>query len=317
MKTTGKLVLVGFFLICLLLLFSFTKPVIACPCPDCPPCYESTGPPDCECVCNEECCENSDCGDPYCYNCNDNCGCECWYEVISVTPNKDCACVNCDVTFSVELDPPDWWWYCECVEWSGGCTPATQDGGCWFTTRWDTPGTKTVTACVCDGASCDSNQVTICDPVTQVCCDGSCCDKVWTKETHTAINESCPSVADCKEEGCDGVEVTVRPSYDSCLNVGVGTGEHCECNETLQVVGYDYTCEENWDWSRMTWCLAQGVWCVAECFLFMDPAGCANCLAGIEDCCDSSPCSFCDFLESCDPSYPEEIKKNKFTDFGC
>jgi len=119
--------------------------------------------------------------------------------------------------------------------------------------------------------------------------------------------------------GCDGVEVTVRPSYDSCLNVGVGTGEHCECNETLQVVGYDYTCEEDWDWTRLLSCAAQCVCCAFECLVApVDPAACANCIAGLEmDCCDSNPCHICDFLESCDPSYPEEIKKYKFTDFGC
>jgi hypothetical protein len=74
---------------------------------------------------------------------------------------------------------------------------------------------------------------------TQKCCNGECCAKVWTKETHTAINESCPSVADCYEPGvgCDGTIVTQQQSYDSCLNVGVGLGEHCECNDGMQVVG--------------------------------------------------------------------------------
>jgi hypothetical protein len=84
----------------------------------------------------------------------------------------------------------------------------------------------------------------------------------------------------------------------------------------MQVVGYRYTCVEDWDWGRMAWCLARGAWCVAECYLFQDPAGCANCLAGTSDCCDSIPCRLCDFLMSCDPYYPEEIKSEVFTDFG-
>jgi hypothetical protein len=50
------------------------------------------------------------------------------------------------------------------VDWSGGGTPASQDGGCTFTTNWDTIGVKTVTASIDNTNGCSSSkekQVTI------------------------------------------------------------------------------------------------------------------------------------------------------------
>jgi len=159
---------------------------------------------------------------------------------------------------------------------------------------------------VCDG-----------DP-NKSCCEGSCCDKVWTKETHTAIDESCPTVADCAELGCDGIKVTDQQSYDSCLNVGVGEGEHCECNEEEQVVGKKYTCEEDWDWSMMATCAFEAAICFFQCVgAYADPASCSDCLGMLQlECCGGDTCHICDFLESCDPLYPEDIKKPVFINFG-
>jgi hypothetical protein len=50
------------------------------------------------------------------------------------------------------------------VDWSGGGTPASQDGGCTFTTNWDTSGVKTVTASIDNTNGCSSSkekQVTV------------------------------------------------------------------------------------------------------------------------------------------------------------
>ena len=118
--------------------------------------------------------------------------------------------------------------------------------------------------------------------------------------------------------GCDGTKITVSDSYESCLNVGVGEGEHCECNDEMQVVGYDYTCQEDWDWSMMASCAFEAVLCFFQCVgAYADPASCADCLAGLElDCCGGDTCHICDFLESCDPLYPEDIKKPVFINFG-
>ena len=118
--------------------------------------------------------------------------------------------------------------------------------------------------------------------------------------------------------GCDGTIVTQQQSYDSCLNVGVGSGEHCECNEEEQVVGKKYTCQEDWDWSMMASCAFEAVLCFFQCVgVYADPASCADCLGMLElDCCGGDTCHICDFLESCEPLYPEEIKDNVFTDFG-
>ena len=203
---------------------------------------------------------------------------------------------------------------------------------------WDT---ITITVPVCNSDNCewcvDGECVSLCDPdncetcvdgeckvcggnPNQKCCNGSCCDKVWTTETHTAINESCPSVADCYEPGvgCDGTKVTVSQSYESCLNVGVGLGEHCECNEEEQVVGYNYTCQEDWDWSMMVSCAFEAALCAIQCVgAYADPASCSDCLGTLElDCCGGDTCHICDFLESCEPTNAKEIKDNVFTDFG-
>ncbi len=58
----------------------------------------------------------------------------------ALSASPEVACVGCDVTFTATAEK------CSCVNWSGGGDPATQEGGCTFTTHWDTPGTKTVTA---------------------------------------------------------------------------------------------------------------------------------------------------------------------------
>jgi hypothetical protein len=76
-------------------------------------------------------------------------------EMDSVTSNKASACVGCDITFTATTDPTG---YEDDVEWSGGGEPATGSGAT-FTTHWDTSGTKTVTAELCDSE--ESKQVTI------------------------------------------------------------------------------------------------------------------------------------------------------------
>jgi hypothetical protein len=117
---------------------------------------------------------------------------------------------------------------------------------------------------------------------------------------------------------CDGIRVTDQPSYDSCLNVGVGPGEHCECNEEEQRVGWQYSCLEDWDWSLMLECGAECVCCAITCLgSAADPASCSDCLMNLQlDCCGGETCHMCDFLESCDPTNPQEIRENVFINFG-
>lgn len=151
------------------------------------------------------------------------------------------------------------------------------------------------------------------------CCDGSCCNKVWTKQTIGSSIEPC---SDCEyipgQHMCDGT-TTELESYEKCLNVGVGQGgEHCDCHQSMQVVGYTYQCMIHYDVGKMAWCLLQGTWCAAECYFLRDPVGCANCLAGV-DCC-GGPCEQCDFVLECkkDPfSYGVEVKRLVFLSFGC
>jgi hypothetical protein len=149
------------------------------------------------------------------------------------------------------------------------------------------------------------------------CCDGSCCNKDWTKETEPEMAETCGS-CNSSTGYCTGMIVN-RQSYEKCKNVGDGGGEHCQCNETMQVVGYIYLCNENWDVSKLLECATMTGFCAAVCVYTMDPELCADCLleAGAE-CCDGE-CEVCDFVEECYPFEDalNEIQDLVFTGFGC
>lgn len=124
----------------------------------------------CQCVDNDSLCsgccrcqncscvpDDSKCGDPDCWDCDNNCDCQCDITINSVS-SDDYACVGCDVTFTANVTGS-----CSCVDWSGGGDPASASGTCSFTTHWDTPGTKTVTASP-DCGSSEQKQVTIAAP---------------------------------------------------------------------------------------------------------------------------------------------------------
>jgi hypothetical protein len=168
----------------------------------------------------------------------------------------------------------------------------------------------------CEGNG-SGNCISSCNP-NQKCCNGACCDKVWIKKTIPAINQNCPSCVG--NAGCAGNNCKIASSYDECSNVGVGSGEHCQCNSQEQTIGYIYHCVNNFDVSKLLWCALKGTWCAAVCIETMSPSMCANCLAGASvDCCDG-PCELCDFIESCDPDTAEDmepVKANVFTGFGC
>lgn len=108
-------------------------------------------------------------------------------------------------------------------------------------------------------------------------------------------------------------------SYMKCLNVGVGKGEYCKCNQAVVVVGYYYNrCLENFDVGKLLWCALRGGWCYAVCIATMSASSCANCLAGASnDCCNGGQCGVCDFVISCDPYEAEEIHDNVYMDVGC
>jgi len=63
--------------------------------------------------------------------------------------------VGCNIGFTANVTGS-----CSCVDWFGGGDPATASDTCSFSTDWDTPGTKTVTATP-DCGSSESKQVTI------------------------------------------------------------------------------------------------------------------------------------------------------------
>jgi hypothetical protein len=290
---------------CLLFLSTTAQQVIAWPCnpPACPSCYTCT-PTGCEC--QAQC----GCGGRTCSGCCVCSGCSC-------VPGSSCpackSCVGCSCECTSECcedsdcGPPGCW---NCV--SCGCEYQCDPDKC-----------ETCVDGSCQVCGGDPNKFccdgSCCDPVTQVCCDGSCCDKVWTKETIDSSIEPCSSCEySIGEPMCDGT-TTELESYEKCLNVGVGQGEHCECTNTWQPVGFIYNCTINWDVDKMAWCLLQGAWCVAECYLFRDPAGCANCLMEFSiDCCPGG-CEICDFVEKCEKnpySYVEE-EELVFSSFGC
>lgn len=68
-------------------------------------------------------------------------------DIIDVDSSVEIACAGTTVTFTATTSPAD---KCGCVKWMGGGDPPTASGGsCEFETKWDTPGTKTVTAWGC------------------------------------------------------------------------------------------------------------------------------------------------------------------------
>jgi len=64
--------------------------------------------------------------------------CECIaIDIISLTSNKEIACVGCEIEFEVTLDPELY----DCVDWEadGDADPCYQAGEQTFTTKWDSP----------------------------------------------------------------------------------------------------------------------------------------------------------------------------------
>jgi hypothetical protein len=182
MRTQSILFLLGSFL----LSCGFTMPAMACPPPDCGACCHwvpPSGSSEGYCTLNE----GAHCGDcAPCFPCNTCVSCSCEWDctpgqccddgervttcpeckscvsqvceddtVASVSADKDEACVGCDITFTATTSPTG---LEDDVSWSGGGSPSTGTGAT-FTTSWDTIGTKTVTASLCDSSV--SEDVTI------------------------------------------------------------------------------------------------------------------------------------------------------------
>ncbi len=243
-------------------------------------------------------------------------------------PSPDCG--DCCHWVSTGPGPSDG--YCdlnlavECGDCQGGCyNPCNNCVSC--SCVWDCTPTQFCcndTCCNagqnCCGGSCCSNTCCngICCSAGQACCNGSCCDKVWTKETIDSYIEPCSSCDNDATPICDGTTKELG-SYDTCLNVGVGQGEHCECTMALLPVGYIYNCKINWDVTKLLWCAAQGIECAIECAgSGFDAYTCAQCLVGIDDC-GTGFMEFCDFVEECEknPFTGLEWKEGVFSSFGC
>lgn len=136
---------------CMLFLSITAEQVIAWPCPSPrPPCHTCT-PTGWECL--AEC----GCGGRTCPDCWDCVNCECECDItINYVSSDDYACIDCDVTFTADVLGS-----CSCISWSApGGDPESDSGFCTFTTKWDTIGTKTVTATPDCGDSAEK-QVTI------------------------------------------------------------------------------------------------------------------------------------------------------------
>lgn len=154
-----KIRLIIAYLVCMALLSLFQS-AKACDCQGSPPgnpaCYECRDG-EWQLKTGKECGQDSDCGNPDCYNCLSDCTCECDISVVSVTPDKNAACVGCDITFTAVTE------HTSCVMevlWSGG-DPLQLGEGETFITNWNTAGLKAVTASVCDGYVFKNKTVTI------------------------------------------------------------------------------------------------------------------------------------------------------------
>jgi len=187
---------------CMLFSFIVSQRVMAWPCnpPACPDC-ETCTPTGCECL--AQCCSDNDCGSPACWNCTANCQCECDITINSISSDKDTTCIGCDVEFTASVTGS-----CSCVNWSGGGDPTTAEGTCSFTTHWDSPGTKTVTAVPKCGNS-KSKQVNVVCPAGETTQFDS-----WSGPAAGFKSQLIPADADF-----------------SCLSVrdkdGTGSEDHC------------------------------------------------------------------------------------------
>jgi hypothetical protein len=131
-------------LVYVILVCGFVLRARACDCyPPCGSCQS----------CDAGVCVN-DCNENDCEECiNGNCV---TIDVNSVTVDANSVCVGCNVTFTVITDPCG---YEDDVEWSAPGGDPNSGTGETFTTSWDTTGTHTATAFLCD--SNDSNDVTV------------------------------------------------------------------------------------------------------------------------------------------------------------
>lgn len=163
--------------------------------------------------CNEECSEcktNTQCAEKYddCYTCNKSstpCHCECGVEEISVS-GPDLICPGMEATFRATGSFPG----TDCISWSGGGEPSSQEGGETFTTEWDSAGSKTVTASsTCNGIS-DQKSLDVVD-ITSV--DGP--DKVCPGRSATFTVETNPEGhGECvKWETKNGVETGTGSTF--------------------------------------------------------------------------------------------------------
>lgn len=109
-------------------------------------------------------------------------------DVVSVTADNSTVAAGSNVVFTVTTDPAG---EENLVSWSGGGTPASQNGGATFTTQWSDPGSKTVTAS--SGTSSQTADVTVVG-VQDVSADSSYIlinsNVVFTVTTDPAGNES-------------------------------------------------------------------------------------------------------------------------------
>lgn len=96
---------------------------------------------------------------------------------------------------------------------------------------------------------------------------------------------------------CPGNQVE-KDGKDVCAPVGTGVSGRCKCIEKTIVVQRRYDCVGDWDLELMAECALEGGICLVLCYLFPEPASCADCLAGVDlECCGGDGCTPCDFRD--------------------
>lgn len=105
--------------------------------------------------------------------------------------------------------------------------------------------------------------------------------------------------------------------YQYCIPAGTGTGGYCECNETLQPVGYFYDCKINWDCGHIYECLDGLDECLGTCAVTCGVLDFISCIACIlewsEEC--TNPCEFVEKCEK-DEDNPQPITRPVFSGYG-
>jgi hypothetical protein len=231
--------------------------------------------------CNCASCDLPCCQGPPCDSCWDLVSCSCHCKQPHINCFYDC-CVEVGSPYQFSVTGLGSGPCSEsCIIWAApGGHPESQTGGALFTTHWNTPGVKTVTATTPCGSK--SKQVYVvdcsppCDP-SEHCENCQCvCDTCWDWKIVPASSQTCPP---CEDLTCPGT-VEITGSYEEWFATTAENG-FCKHPTKTEIVGHRYNCGREWDYDEFARWISQSIICESICELAGSPLGlvaCAVCL---------------------------------------